>query len=90
MEIYVRPRASETAVGGEYDGALVVRVVEPADGGRATRAALRAVADAIGVAGSAVTLARGATARRKMINIYVDHREAARVEQALRRLRGRR
>ena len=35
-EIHVRPGASATTVGGEYDGALVVRVVEPPEGGRAT------------------------------------------------------
>ena len=46
LEIYVRPSASVTIVGGSYDGALVVRVTEPPDAGRATRAALRAVADA--------------------------------------------
>jgi uncharacterized protein YggU (UPF0235/DUF167 family) len=39
VEIRVRPSASETAVGGEYGGALVVRVVEPADAGRGTDAA---------------------------------------------------
>jgi hypothetical protein len=47
FEILVRPSGSETSVGGEHDGALVVRVVQPADAGRATEAALRAVAKAV-------------------------------------------
>ena len=37
VEIYVRPGASATVVGGEYGGAMVVRVVEPPDRGRRHR-----------------------------------------------------
>jgi uncharacterized protein len=86
IEIYVRPSASRAIVGGEYDGALVVRVIEPADAGRATRAALRAVADAVAVPRGAVALVRGATARRKLIEIDVGSGESEPVRQALRRL----
>lgn len=89
VEIYVRPSASETVVGGEYDGALVVRVVEPADAGRATSAALRAVADALAVPRRAVALVRGATARRKLVEIDVGSGESEQVRLALRRLIGR-
>ncbi len=71
VEILVRPSASETAVGGEHDGALIVRVVEPADAGQATDAALRAIAKAIAVPGRSVSLVRGATSRRKLIEIDV-------------------
>jgi uncharacterized protein YggU (UPF0235/DUF167 family) len=87
VEILVRPSASETAVGGEHDGALIVRVVEPADAGRATGAALRAVAQAVAVPGRSVTLVRGATSRRKLIDIDVDSLGRDDVELALRRLR---
>jgi uncharacterized protein len=85
--IHVRPNASKTVVGGEHAGALVVRVVEPASDGRATEAALRAVAKAVGVPYGSVTLARGATSRRKVIDIDVDQREAPSVTAALHRLR---
>jgi uncharacterized protein YggU (UPF0235/DUF167 family) len=87
VEILVRPSAAAAAVGGEHDGALVVRVVEPADAGRATDAALRAVAKAIAVPRGSVRLVRGATSRRKLIEIDVasDQRDA--VELAVRRLR---
>ena len=70
LEIYVRPGASRTAVGGEYDGRLVVRVVEPADHGRATVAAINAVADALKIARPAVTLVRGAASRRKLVEVH--------------------
>jgi len=58
-------------VGGQHGGALIVRVVEPADAGRATDAALRAVAKAFGVPRGSVSLVRGATSRRKLIEINV-------------------
>lgn len=69
VEIHVRPGASRTRVGGEYDGALVVRVVQPPDAGRATEEALQAVAVALGLSNRAVRLVRGATSRRKLVEI---------------------
>ncbi|MGH3515501.1 MAG: DUF167 domain-containing protein [Pseudonocardiaceae bacterium] len=69
INIRVRPGASRTRVGGEHDGALVVRVGALASDGRATDAALAAVADAFGVRRSAVTLVLGATSRSKIIQI---------------------
>ncbi len=59
VEIYVRANASAPAVGGEFDGALVVCVVEPPESGRATEAALRAVAEFVGVPRRSVNLQRG-------------------------------
>jgi uncharacterized protein YggU (UPF0235/DUF167 family) len=56
-------------VGGQHDGALVVRVGERAVDGRATAAALAAVAAAFGVRRQAVTLVAGATSRRKIVDV---------------------
>ncbi len=75
LEIYVRPSASSTTVGGEYDGSLVVRVIESADRGRATEAALAAVAEALSVPRRSVTLVRGASSKRKLIEIEVEASE---------------
>ncbi|WP_299953113.1 DUF167 domain-containing protein [uncultured Modestobacter sp.] len=69
MAIRVRPGAGRTAVGGEHDGALVVRVSARAVDGKATEAALAAVADAFGVRRSAVTLVTGATSRTKVVEV---------------------
>ena len=69
LEIHVRPNASRTVVGGRHDGAMDVRVVEVAEHGRATTAALRAVADALDLPSRSITLVRGATSRRKLIEI---------------------
>ena len=52
-----------------HAGALVVRVRERAVDGRATEAALTAVADDLSVPRSTVTLVTGATSRTKTLDI---------------------
>jgi uncharacterized protein YggU (UPF0235/DUF167 family) len=56
-------------VGGERDGALVVRVSARAVDGQATEAALAAVAAAFGVRRRDVTLVAGATSRTKILQV---------------------
>ena len=70
--VLVRPRSSRPSVGGSHDGALVVRVREPATDGRANRAVVDAVADALGVARRAVRITSGASARRKVVEVDGD------------------
>jgi uncharacterized protein YggU (UPF0235/DUF167 family) len=69
VTVRVRPGASRTRVGGEHDGALVVRVSQRAVDGRATQAALAAVADAFGVRRRAVSLVSGTTSRTKVVDV---------------------
>jgi uncharacterized protein len=69
VTIRVRPGAGRTMVGGSYDGALVVRVAERAQDGRATSAALAALAEALGVRPRDVALVTGATSRTKVVEI---------------------
>jgi len=69
LAIRVRPGAGRTAVGGAHDGALVVRVAARAVDGKATEAALAAVAGAFGVRRSAVALVTGATSRTKVVEV---------------------
>jgi uncharacterized protein YggU (UPF0235/DUF167 family) len=56
-------------VGGARDGALVVRVSARAVDGKATAAALAAVAKAFGVRPQAVVLVSGATSRMKIVDV---------------------
>ncbi len=60
IAVRVRPASSGTLVGGRYDGplgpALTVAVTEPAVEGRATEAAVRAVAKALGLRPAELTL----------------------------------
>jgi uncharacterized protein YggU (UPF0235/DUF167 family) len=67
--VRVRPGSGCPGVGGKHDGALVVRVSERAVDGRATAAALAAVAAAFGVRRHAVTLVAGASSRTKVVDV---------------------
>jgi uncharacterized protein YggU (UPF0235/DUF167 family) len=88
VAVRVRPRASRTAVGGSYPGpngpALVVAVPEPAVDGRATRAVLAAVAEALGVPRSRVQLRTGERSRDKLLTIVDPPADLAQRLQALR------
>ncbi|MGD0083652.1 MAG: DUF167 domain-containing protein [Acidimicrobiales bacterium] len=74
LTIRVRPGASSTEAGGRYgDGrVLVVRVQSKAVDGRATDAALRALAEAFGVSRADVALVTGARARTKIVQVEGD------------------
>jgi len=67
--IRVTPRASANAVGGEQDGALLVRVTAPAVEGRANQAVVELLAEALDVPRSAIHVERGAAARTKRVSI---------------------
>jgi uncharacterized protein YggU (UPF0235/DUF167 family) len=85
LAIRVRPGGSRTQVGGTHGDALVVKVAARAVDGKATEAALRAVADALGVRRRAVTLISGVTHRDKVIEIDAD---VAEVTARIDRLKG--
>lgn len=85
VAIRVRPGASRAAVGGSLEGRLLVRVHARAVDGKATEAALRAVAEAFGVRPAAVSLVSGATSRDKLVMVDGDSDAlGARLEQLLR------
>jgi len=69
ITIRVRPGSARPGVGGDYGGALVVRVSARAVDGAATEAALAAVAAAFGVRRGAVTLVTGAANRTKVVDV---------------------
>lgn len=69
ITVRVRPGSARESVGGSHDGALIVRVSAPAVDGRATAAALAAIAAAFGVRPNAVRLVTGATSRTKLVEV---------------------
>jgi uncharacterized protein len=71
VAIHVKPGSARTAVGGRHGEAdvLVVSVTARAADGKATEAALRAVAEAFGVRRRDVSLVMGATSRDKVVEI---------------------
>jgi uncharacterized protein (TIGR00251 family) len=69
LRVRVQPRASRDALGGERQGALVVRLTAPPVEGRANEALARILAEALGVAPSAVRLVRGESGRDKLVSV---------------------
>jgi hypothetical protein len=72
IALWVKPGCARAGVGGEHDGALIVRVSARAVDGKATEAALTAVADSFGVRRSAVRLVSGTSSRTKIVDIDAD------------------
>lgn len=80
LDIKVRPGAAKVGVGGlafDADGGarLIVRVTAPPEDGKANKAVLVALAAALGLPKSALSLAQGAKARHKTVAINADPAE---------------
>ena len=69
IAVRVRPGSARPGVGGEHDGALVVRVSERAVDGKATAAALALVAAAFNVGRGSVTLVTGSRSQVKILDV---------------------
>jgi uncharacterized protein len=65
--VRVAPRASQTAVAGEHDGALKVRVAAPPVEGAANAELKRFLAKRLGVAPRAVEIVGGLTSKTKIV-----------------------
>ena len=72
VPIRVKPGVRAARVGGSFGERLVVAVRERAVDGKATEAALQALAEAVGVRRSDITLITGASARDKVVQIKGD------------------
>ncbi|HST73913.1 MAG TPA: DUF167 family protein [Acetobacteraceae bacterium] len=76
VAVKVQPKSRRPGIGGiapTADGArLRIGVSEAAEDGRANRAACAALARALGVPASAVTLAAGAASREKLLHVAGD------------------
>jgi uncharacterized protein YggU (UPF0235/DUF167 family) len=69
VRVRVRPRASRDAVGGERNGALVVRVTAAPVDGAANDALARVLARALHVPPSAVAVRQGGSSRDKLLHV---------------------
>jgi uncharacterized protein len=77
VSIRVSPNSSRTAVGGRRGEALVVRVTESAVDGRATEAALRALAQALEIPPRDVVLRSGTASRNKIVGVVDRNAQVA-------------
>jgi uncharacterized protein len=69
VAIHVRPGARAVSVGGLHGDALIVRVRDRAVDGKATAAALAAIAAALELPRRDVILVTGATSRLKIVEV---------------------
>lgn len=67
--IRVKPGAKRDAVGGEFNGALVVAVKAPAVEGKANEAVRKVLAAALGVRARDLVIVRGERSRDKIIEL---------------------
>jgi uncharacterized protein len=67
--VRVVPRASKTAIAGEHDGALKVRVAAPPVEGAANAELTRFLAKRLGVAVGAVEIVGGHTSKTKVVRV---------------------
>jgi uncharacterized protein (TIGR00251 family) len=69
IRVRVQPRASKDALGGEREGALVVRLTAPPVEGAANEALARFLGRTLGIAPSAVRVVSGASGRNKVVSL---------------------
>jgi uncharacterized protein (TIGR00251 family) len=69
IHVHVQPRAGRTEIVGRHGNALKIRVTAPPVDGRATDAAARVLAGALGVAVRDVRLESGAASRLKRFRV---------------------
>ena len=69
LAVHVVPRARQTEVAGRHGDAIKIRVAAPPVDGAANAELIRFVAERVGVARGAVTIASGATGRRKTVAV---------------------
>lgn len=67
--VRIVPRASSTAVAGDYEGALRIRIAAPPVEGAANRELIRFLAKELKVPQNAVEIVSGASAKKKIIRL---------------------
>lgn len=69
FDVLVQPRASRAKLGPVHDGRIKIAVTSPPVDGEANAAVIELLADALGVAKSAISVVAGQSSRRKTIRV---------------------
>lgn len=72
LRLRVKPGARKTAIVGIHGGALKVSVAAAPEKGKANRAVVKLLAEALGLPPSAVTITSGETSQDKAAEIALD------------------
>lgn len=70
--LHVQPGAARSAVAGEHDGCLKLRIAAPPIEGRANDALRAFLAERLALPRSAVSIERGDASRRKRVRVAAD------------------
>ncbi len=82
ITVHVKPRSSKSGVAGVKDGALVVALRSPPVEGAANEELVEVLAKALGVRRADITIASGASSKKKLIDVRGIAVEAARARLA--------
>ena len=80
LTLHVQPGAKKSGIAGLHGDALKVRVAAPATGNQANTALIEFLAETLGVPRSTVAIRRGATGRRKVVEIAGGPELAAKLD----------
>ncbi len=69
LKLHLTPGARQEGIGGWQGGALRLRVRARPEKGRANEAAMRLLADRLGLPRAALSIVRGATSRDKLVQV---------------------
>ena len=83
LTLHVQPNARKSAFAGLHGGALKVRIAAPAADNAANAELVRFLGEALAVPKAAVAIRRGATSRRKVVEVSGSAELAARIDKLL-------
>jgi uncharacterized protein (TIGR00251 family) len=82
LALHVQPGAKRSEIAGRYGDALKVRIAAPAVANQANAALVEFLSDLLGLPKSAIAIRRGATERRKIVEIAGGPELVAKLRQA--------
>ena len=85
--LHVQPRASQSEIVGRHGDALKVRVAATAADNKANAALIELLSASLGIPRSAIVIRRGATGRRKLVEVTCGPESAALLERLMREVR---
>jgi uncharacterized protein (TIGR00251 family) len=83
LSLHVQPGAKKSAFVGVYGEALKIKIAAPAVDNKANAALVEFLSETLQVPKSAIVIRRGATARRKLVEIVAGPDTARAIERVL-------
>ena len=78
LNVHVQPKAKSNDIAVQRDGSVKVRVTAAPEDGKATRAVLDLLAEALAIPKRDITVVSGERSRTKVIEVALDHDELRR------------